>query len=137
MIYLDTCVIVSAIDELDPNHSKALKLLAELGNEERVVSKLTLVELASVFTRAGLDKPLALAIYAIRRVGAKIIDLDFDEVLNQAFRYAYELRLRTLDLLHVVSCKIAGATRFATFDRDIVSKSVHIRRVLGIDIVSL
>ena len=137
MIYLDTCVIISAVDELDSNHAKALKLLAELGNEDRIVSKLTLVELASVFTRAGFDKPIVLAIYAIRKVGAKIVDLDFDEVLDWAFRYVYELRLKTLDLLHVVACRIARATRFATFDRDIVSKSMHIRRVLGIDVVSL
>ena len=137
MIYLDTCIIVSAVDELDPNHAKALKLLEELSNENRVVSKLTLVELASVFTRANLDKPIALAIYAIKKVNAKIISTDFNEVLSQALRYAHELRLKTLDLLHVISCRIIGATRFATFDRDIISKAARIRKVLGIEVVSL
>ena len=66
------------------DHSKALKLLAELGNENRVVSKLTLVELASVSTRARSDEPITLDIYAIRRVGAEVIDIDFNEVLDRA-----------------------------------------------------
>ncbi|BEP17816.1 PIN domain-containing protein [Pyrofollis japonicus] len=136
MIYVDTNVIISYMDELDPNHSKAVKLL-EAVNDKRVVSKLTLVELASVYSRAGLEAPLSLAIYSIESIGARIGELDFDEVLLQASRLADALKLRTLDLLHIVSCRLLGAERFATFDKDIVAKRELILRELGIRVETL
>ena len=137
MIYLDTCVIVAAIDELDPNHEKALSLLARIENMRKVVSRLTLVELASVFSRAKIEEPIALAIYAVKRVGAEVLDIDFNEVLTKAFRYAPGLRLRTLDLLHIVACSLCGARAFATLDKDIVSKSSVIEEMLGIEIYTI
>jgi len=52
LIYIDTNVIVSYIDEADPNHGRALKLMESLSSG-RVVSRLTLVELASIYSRTG------------------------------------------------------------------------------------
>ncbi|MCC6056842.1 MAG: PIN domain-containing protein [Desulfurococcaceae archaeon] len=60
-IYIDTNVTISFVDEADPNHGKALKLVNKL-SRDRVASMLTLVELTSVYSRAGLEKPLALAV---------------------------------------------------------------------------
>lgn len=136
MIYVDTNVIISYMDELDSNHAKAVALLEKLKNEKLVASKLTLVELASVYSRAGLKDPIALAIYSIEEVGVHIANIDFNEVLTSAFRLADELKLRTLDLLHIAACKLIGANRFATFDKDIIGKKNLVSK-LGIDIVTV
>jgi len=110
MIYLDTNVLISYIDELDANHETAVKLLKGL-REKKVVSKLTLVELASVYSRAGLEEPLALALYSVNRAGASVATVDFNDVMTRAFKYAQILGLRSPDLLHVVACKLAGSKR--------------------------
>ncbi|MEM3984336.1 MAG: hypothetical protein QW630_07445 [Sulfolobales archaeon] len=47
-------LIVSYIDEADPNHEKA-------------------VELVSVFSRAGLEEPVALALYSVRSIKADMV----------------------------------------------------------------
>jgi len=47
-VHIDANVIISFIDEADPNHGKALKLVNKL-SRDRVASMLTLVELASVY----------------------------------------------------------------------------------------
>jgi predicted nucleic acid-binding protein len=136
VIYLDTNVIVSYMDELDANHERAVRLLDGLKGE-RVVSRLTLVELASVYSRAGLEAPLSLALYSIDSAGARIGELDFNEAIMLAFRFSESLRLRTLDLLHLVSCKLLGADQFATFDRDIIAKSDSILRTLGVRVITI
>lgn len=58
-VYIDTCVIVSYVDEADPNHERALRLVEGL-DRERFVSMLSLVELASVYFEgwAGGTPPL-------------------------------------------------------------------------------
>jgi len=76
MIYLDTNII-SYVDELDPNNERAVKLLSMLEGR-RVVSRLTLIELTSAFSRANLDNPIAFALYSIEKSGAKVEDVDFN-----------------------------------------------------------
>jgi len=134
MIYIDTNVVIAFIDELDPNHTKAIKLLENL-KDDKVVSGLTLTELASVYSRANLDEPLALAIYSVKRINAEIIDVDFNEVLMNTFKLAPLLKLKTLDLLHITTCKIIKAKAFATFDKDIIAKSDIIHGI-GIEIIT-
>ena len=133
MIYLDTNVIISYVDELDANHSRAVKLLDSL-KDDKVISKLTLVELASVYSRAGLEEPQALAVYSVCRSGARVVEVDFNDVMTQAFKYAQALGLRSLDLLHVIACKLAGAKRLATFDEDIRSRADEISG-LGVEVI--
>ena len=134
MIYLDTNVIISFMDERDINHSLAVKLFETL-KVDRVVSRLVLLELASVYSRVGFEDPIALAIYSIDRVGARIMELDYSILMSRALVYAPQLRLKTLDLLHVLACSIMGADSIATFDRDIISRSSIIRNTLGIDVI--
>ena len=55
-IYLDTNIVIANIDEKDPNHNNVVKQLGGISGR-RLVSRLTLVELASVYTRAGLETP--------------------------------------------------------------------------------
>jgi hypothetical protein len=50
----------------------------------RVVSKLTLVELASVYSMAGLEEPLPLVVYSVRSVGAEVVEVGFSEALRDA-----------------------------------------------------
>jgi len=124
VIYLDTCVSVSFVDEADADHPRALRLLERLG-KERVVSRLTLLELASVYSRAGLKEPLPLAVYSVRAVGARVVDLDFNEVLREAFVKAPLLKLRSLDLLHLVDAGIAGRS-------EVISRELGIRVVTAV-----
>jgi hypothetical protein len=134
--YIDTSVIISFVDEKDSNHEKALRLINKLP-KDRATSMLTLVELASVYSRAGLEKPLALALYSIDVVNARIIDdIDFNTVLRKALTYAQQLRLRTLDLLHIVTASTIGCKKFATFDSEIIRRSNAIASALGIEVVT-
>ncbi len=57
IVYLDT--IISYIDEAGSNHEKAREFLERL-EAELVASRLTLVELPSVYARAGFEDPQAL-----------------------------------------------------------------------------
>lgn len=56
MRYIDTSVIVSALDPLDQEHDLARRVIRVRG--DKVVSELTLVEMTSVIRRRqyGLDK---------------------------------------------------------------------------------
>lgn len=134
--YMDTNVIISYVDEADPNHGKAVELVDGIG-ESRTASWLTIVELASIYSRAGLEEPLSLAFYSIRKVGAEVVRVDFNEVLKRATRYAPTLKLRTLDLLHVVTCATVKCRKFVTLDSDIVKKLSEVRRTLNIEVVTI
>lgn len=137
MIYLDTSLIISYVDERDPRHADAEEFVKSLGSEKSVISQLVLVELASVYSRADLENPLQLALYSIELMGAENVDVDFSEVLKQAFKLAQKLKLRTLDLLHIVTCHLIKAEKFATLDKEIVNKSEIIRDLLSIEILTI
>ena len=94
MIYLDTSLIISYVDEEDPRHADAEELIESVGLEKRVISPLVLVELASVYSRANLENPLQLAFYSVELIEAEEIDIDFNQVLKQSLRLAPKLRLR-------------------------------------------
>ena len=96
MIYLDTSLIISYVDEEDPRHADAEELIESVGPGKRVISPLVLVEFASVYSRANLEKPLRLAFYSVELIEAEEMDIDFDEVLKQSLRLAPKPRLRTL-----------------------------------------
>ena len=133
MIYLDTCVIIAFIDELDPMHECACTLLGDL-KDKRVANRLTLVELASVYSRAGIENSLALAIHSLERVNAEIVELDFDDVLMHALKLAPMVKLKTLNLLHVAACILMGAKTIATFDKEIKSRS-DVLSTLGLKVI--
>ena len=133
MIYLDTSVIVSYIDELDANHKLARQMIEE-HRDDKIVSWLTLVELSSVFSRAGIESPASLALYSINQVRAKLVDIDMNAVLREAFRLSPILKLRSLDLLHISACKLAKCSFFMTLDKGIKSLSSDIQK-LGIKVI--
>ncbi len=133
MIYLDTSLIISFMDVKDPNHELAEEMLEDV--EDGVVSRLVLVELSSVYSRAGLKSPLALALHSIRSVDARLVEVNFNDVLRMAFKLSPKLGLKTLDLLHVTAAHSAGAQGFATIDLDIVRRSSIVRKELGIEVL--
>ena len=136
MIYLDTNILISAVDEKDPLHLKALELLNKYKRVRRIVSELTLVELASVYSRAGFEDSLVYALATIKSLNAEIVEIDYNKVLKKAFRYSREFRLKTLDLLHVVTAIMVNAKYFATFDKDIIGKKQIIRKY-GVVVVTI
>jgi len=136
LIYLDTSLIISYVDEKDPYHANAEEFVESLGSEKRVISPLVLVELASVYSRASLENPLQLAFYSVELMRAEQTDIDFNEVFKQSLILAPKLKLRTLDLLHIVACHVAKVEKFATLDKEITSKSEAISNLLGIKVLT-
>jgi len=134
--YIDTNIVISYIDESDPYHKRVFDFINKLRND-RVVSELVLIELVSVYSRAGFEEPLPLALYSVKKIKADVIEIDFNEVIRTALKYAYELKLRTLDLLHLVASKLIGCERFITLDKEIIKRSKVVSDVLGIEIVSI
>ena len=134
MIYLDTNIIISFMDELDINHRRALSLLSKL-NDKLVVSRLTLVELVSVYARARLENPVSLALYSIKKVGGEELSFNFSKAFARALKIAPLLELRTLDLLHIAISLEAEAKHFATFDNDIINKRDLLRK-MGIEVIT-
>ncbi|MCL7391500.1 MAG: PIN domain-containing protein [Thaumarchaeota archaeon] len=136
MIYIDTNVIVSYVDEKDPYHDKVVNTSMQL-DRERIVSQLTLLELASIYARAELEKPIPLAMYSIKRFGASIVEADLNIVMRESLRYVPMLRLKTLDLLHITIAKAVGAKSIATLDKDIAKKADLIKDTMAIEVITL
>jgi len=127
LIYVDTSVIVAALDPTDPRREEARKAL-EL-HDNKIVSELVIAELASVLARQhkvlisikdklGLDDhmmaSMTIILYILKRFNLKYISVrgfsrtSFGKLYNP-MRYAIELterlRLKTLDLLHLAYIK--------------------------------
>lgn len=127
MSYIDTSIIVAALDPLDPRRNLALKYLDEKGNKK--VSELVLVELSSIlskkqgalqeiFRKVGLRKELAIPttiLYLMRRfelscrkVNGFIRIPGIGELylpLSLAINMSHIFKLKTLDLLHLAYMK--------------------------------
>ncbi|MCF3652994.1 MAG: type II toxin-antitoxin system VapC family toxin [Aigarchaeota archaeon] len=136
MIYIDTNVIISYVDEKDPNHDKVVAMSMQLDGG-RVVSQLTLLELASIYARAELEKPIPLAMYSIKRFGASIVETDLNIIVKESLKHVPMLRLKTLDLLHITIAKAIGAKSIATLDKDIAKKADVIKDIMGIEIITI
>ncbi|MEM2849023.1 MAG: PIN domain-containing protein [Candidatus Bathyarchaeia archaeon] len=136
MIYVDTSLVISYVDSKDPNHAKAERIVSSINSERKVVSILVLVELASVYSRAGLEKPLELTLYSLELISAEVFEIDYNEVLRKAFIITPAFKMRTLDLLHIIACSSIKANKFVTLDQEIISKANIILETLGIKIVA-
>jgi predicted nucleic acid-binding protein len=136
LIYIDTNVIVSYVDEKDPNHDKVVAMFKQL-ERERVVSQLTLLELSSIYARAELERPIPLAISSIKRFNASMIETDLNIIMKESLRRVPTLRLKTLDLLHISMAKLMGAKSLATLDKDIARRADMIKDTMGIEIITI
>ena len=163
MKYIDTSVIVSALDPLDQEHALARKVIHDRG--DKVVSELTLVEMASVIRRrqyspdkkAIPDSPNIIHLYGrvlyilqemdLRVLFPKesIIGSPFGNMTSPYFRaleLSSDIPMRTLDLLHLgyaseIGSSLSISLDFLTRDNEFAKYSEKIREILGIRVLVL
>jgi len=127
MSYIDTSVIVAALDPSDRRRDRARQVLE--GREDKFISELVLAELSSVLARRKELKELAselgvredlvlpaILIYLIKRFGLiykKVNGLvrlpaigELYSPMAFAVTWSTKLRLRTLDIIHLAYVKI-------------------------------
>lgn len=128
MSYIDTSIIVAALDPQDPRFKKARALLEEEG--DKVISEVVLAELASIVarregitssiaSRLGLSREealIAILLYILKRFNLRYKSIENTTrlpLIGKVYRpiaTAVELapraKLRTLDLLHVAYVKL-------------------------------
>jgi len=161
MSYIDTSVIVAALDPSDPRSRSARRVLEEEGY--KVVSELVLAELASVLSRREdlvsslarrlrLSKELtilAILLYLLRRfnlkyraVKSRARALPFGRTgapAAVAIELSAVLRLKTLDLLHAAYLKLLkdqGEPIFMlrTADTDFEGVKEQLKSAVGVDV---
>ncbi len=161
MSYVDTSVIVAALDPADPRRGRAREALEEEGY--KVVSELVLAELASVLSRReglvsdlarrlGLSAELtivAVLIYLLRRfnlryraVEGRARALPFGKAsapTAAAVELSAALKLKTLDLLHAAYVKLLrdqGEPLFTlkTADADFKKAEERLKRAVGVSV---
>ncbi len=160
VVYIDTSVIVAAVDGGDRRNRDASKFLSR--EKEKIISPLVLAEVFSVVSRnsAGLisrfeveidekDLPAVIARLSMKKYGLRLVysfDREvtiFGEVpaeVKLAFTLAPQLKLRTLDLLHLSNAwnlRLNGyrVDEFATFDSGILEKAVAIEELTDIRVI--
>jgi len=121
--YVDTSIVVAALDIQDPRHDKVLALLEK--ESEKIVSEIVLAELASVVARRdeivssiaeklGLNREeaiITILLYILKRFNLKLRSVeDYTRLpllgriykpIAMAVELSTQVKLRTLDLLHV------------------------------------
>ena len=161
MSYIDTSVIVAALDPADPRSRSAKRVLEEEGY--KVVSELVLAELASVLSgredlvsnlarRLGLSKELtilAILLYLLQRfnlkyraVKSRARALPFgrsNAPAAVAIELSAVLRLKTLDLLHTAYVKLLkdqGEPIFTlrTADTDFEGVKEQLKNAVGVNV---
>jgi len=161
MSYIDTSIIVVALDPTDPRRQHAIAILEK--EEHKIISELVLAELASVLSRReelisdlasklGLSKELtiiAILLYILKRfnlryraptVRAKA--LPFGKMYTPiaiATELSTTLKLKTLDLLHVAYVKLLKEENepihtLITADKDFKSVEKELRDIVGIEV---
>ena len=163
MKYIDTSVIVSALDPLDQEHALAKRVIHDRG--DKVVSELTLVEMASVIRwrqysldkKAIPDSPNIIDLYGrvlyilqemdLRVLFPKesIIWSPFGNMTSPYFRaleLSSDIPMRTLDLLHLgyaseIGSSLSISLDFLTRDNEFAKYSEKIREILGIRVLVL
>ncbi len=163
MNYIDTSVIVSALDPLDPSSKKSYDFLSK--NDGKAASELVLVELTSVLSRnsalkqledefknSGESNTFAAIRYILERFSIAYRPLVGQQVSTPAGRYwsiisfaminAHKLPLRTLDLLHIsyayaLGRELRSSVVLVTRDREFFEFAEQIKEITDIEIVYL
>lgn len=122
MKYFDTSVILLAILR-DPRRERALEELKSGG----ITSELGLAELVSYLSRNINDDPIPYAIKILKEYNIAVKSLmkekqtllgEINYVIYFAVNIAKEVKLRTLDLLHLSYAILLGADEFVTADKE-------------------
>ncbi len=160
MSYVDTSLIVAALDPLDPRRGRAREVLD--GERDKVVSELVLVELASVLSRRGdlvssiasklglsrEETVIAVILYLLKRFNLRYRSVEGRARLTPlgrlcrpvaiAMELSPALGLKTLDLLHVAYAKLMREEgepmqKLITADEDFEKVREKLREITGID----
>jgi len=140
LIYLDTNILIAYINPKDKLHDKAVSLVSRYQENEIVISQLVVLELYSVYSRIMNLSDIeleALVNYTIEKCKVKIATINWDELYSQSLSYANRLKLKTLDLLHIIAAYLVGAKTLISFDKDINNKRSIIRDFLGLEVLGL
>ena len=164
MSYIDTSIIVAALDPTDYRSKDALKILEE--EKHKIISELTLLELASVLSsrrelvsnladKLGLDIEItisAILLYLMKRFNlrhrgferlTKIMPLGrIYNPLATAIELSPKLRLKTLDLLHIAYVKLLKdegepVYKLITADADFEEAREHLEETIGVHLYIL
>lgn len=161
--YIDTSILVAALDEKDRRYDKARAILEESGRV-KVISELVVTELASVVARRsdivssigqilGLgpeEVMLAIILYVVKRFGLKLHTVErgtkiptlgtMNAPLYETVKLAPTTRLRTLDLIHVAYVKLMVETglplgAFITADLEYERAREFLKDTLGVELL--
>ena len=158
MSYIDTSVIVAALNSLDPRQQKAREILEK--EELKIVSELTVVELSSVLSKRrelvssisselNIDEELVIItmiLYIFKRFSLTYTNVDgqvYVPLIGKIYKpvsFAIDLSvktgLKTLDLLHLAYAKILKeegiVNKFVTADEDFLKIKKTIEKSLNI-----
>ncbi|ACP37994.1 type II toxin-antitoxin system VapC family toxin [Saccharolobus islandicus] len=121
--YIDTSLLVALVNEKDHNHETALKIVPKEGRDEKVISKLVIVELYSVYSRrmsVSEEELEALVNYTLTKCGCKVEEVDFGKVMELAITLSGKAKLKTLDLLHLSASKLMSS-EILSLDKEIMN----------------
>jgi predicted nucleic-acid-binding protein len=78
----------------------------------------------SVLLRISLktEEMEALIDYLLIKEEIKVLEIDMNKSIIKGNEMVTQIKLKTLDLLHIANAVILNATKFVTFDKDFISK---------------
>ncbi len=129
MNYIDTNVIISFLNNRDINHEKALKTLNH--DSEMVTSPVAILELKSVLCRTttlNTDEIEAFVDY-LHEINIEVPMIDMNKVISNAIEIAVNIRMKTLDILHLAAGVVLNVDDFITFDREFIEKKKEIENI--------
>ena len=129
MNYIDTNVIISFLNSRDINHEKALKTLNH--DSEMVTSPVAILELKSVLcrtTKLDTDEIEAFVDY-LHEINIEVPMIDMNKVISNAIEIAVNIRMKTLDILHLAAGVVLNVDDFITFDREFLEKEKEIENI--------
>ena len=161
--YVDTGLALAYIITNDPNHQIAKNVIDSFKNVRFILSDLSILEMTSVLSRTidfikipfklveelkPHEKVISIIAFCIRKLNAEVCSLKIkkirqtfpgmiiglNDLMYDAMQLASELRLRTLDLLHITIAKRLNVDAFLTLDREILKKADIIERKLGMKV---
>ena len=129
MNYIDTNVIISFLNNRDINHEKALKTLNH--DSEMVTSPVAILELKSVLCRTttlNTDEIEAFVDY-LHEINIEVPMIDMNKVISNAIEIAVNIRMKTLDILHLAAGVVLNVDDFITFDREFLEREKEIENI--------
>ena len=129
MNYIDTNVIISFLNSRDINHEKALKTLNHVS--EMVTSPVAILELKSVLCRTttlDTDEIEAFVDY-LHEINIEVPMIDMNKVISNAIEIAVNIRMKTLEILHLAAGVVLEVDGFITFDREFLEKEKEIENI--------